>query len=367
MLRILVIVIAVVLAAVRTAAGQSNPAAFVFPTAEVAGRFDDAAALQSALLDDAADGRLDRHSFLDAALIAGSRCTPRDLETFRRRFEHLVAELQVSGRVVGTLADRTRAIHEFVHARVLTGGFQAESTTLHEVLDLGRFNCISSVILFRLFAERFGVPVYGVEVPGHAYAVIDDGGAGIELQTTCPQWFAVDGDRTARQAMLRSIVGDVASADNGQLRRLTDLGLLAVVYYNRGVDEIESGRYAESLAANRNALTLDPANPAARANLLAAVNNWSLTLSRRGDVRQAVSLLETGLAQAPDYELFYENLVALHQQSLAEPGSLDERSEHAVALRACYDRWQSELARRGAALKAADIARRAAADPFLVP
>ena len=61
--------------------------------------------------------------------------------------------------------------------------------------------------------------------------------------------------------------------------------------YNRGLDDLEAGRYAEALAANRAALELDPHNATARANLLATVNNWSLAEFKAGDAAAALRLL----------------------------------------------------------------------------
>ena len=361
MLRTILIFLAVVFVVAGSAAGESNSAAFVFP-----GATSTAPSAEAALLDDAADGRLDRHAFFPAALVAGGIADPPTIEAYRRRFDHWVAELQTSGHVTGSVRDRVRAIHEFLHARVLTGGFRAASTTLGEAFENGRFNCTSSVILFRLTAERFGLSVGACEVPGHAYAEVAGEAGPIEVQTTCAAWFAAADDRAAQRNLLRSVVGDEAAA-GGERRHLSDLGLLAVVYYNRGVDAVEAGRYDEALTLNRTALRLDPANRAARANLLATVNNWSLEVGRRGDVGRAVALLETGLAYAPDYDLFYENLVAMLQQRLSATTLQRATADDVAMLRRSYDRWRSELVRRGALEAADEIARRAAADPFLTP
>jgi tetratricopeptide (TPR) repeat protein len=268
------------------------------------------------LLTDAADGRLDRYDLLDAALVAGGVGEPERRAAYRGQFDRWVAELTVSGRVVGTTFDRARAIHEFLHARGLGGGFCETCTTLDVAFDHGRFNCISSVILYRCLAARFGLRVRGVEVPGHAYAVVESNEGSIVVQTTCPGWFTVIGDERLRRETLRRTLGEAAvGADRGpsEGRSLDDVALVAIVYYNRGLDHLEAGRFAESLAANRTAMRLDPRNGAARANLLATLNNWSLARYEQGDVAEAVRMLEHGLSIAPDYALFRENLEAVRR------------------------------------------------------
>jgi hypothetical protein len=327
---------------------------------------DRASAVERALWDDAVDGRLDRHSLLVSALVASGIESASDRDGYLRRFEHWVAELKVSGRVTGSPRDRAAAIHDFLHERAFTGGFREASTSLVETFEHGRFNCISSVIVYLAVAERFGLSAHGVEVPAHAYAVVD-ADRPIVVQTTCRAWFAAE-DQGLQEALLRRTLGHAAAtaaASPKGGRRLSDVGLLAVVYYNRGVDQLEAGRFAEAVAANRTAIRLDAANSAARANLLATLNNWSLELGKRGELTEAVRLLEEGLGWAPDYALFHENLVALHQQRLSGRFSRSGDSEPSEALARCYRRWRAELIRRGSPEAAEAVDARAAADPFL--
>lgn len=376
MLRRLLIAVAVVAFSASQAAAQT----FVFPGQAAAanpnsGNSNVAADPQAetTLLADAADGRLDRLPLLDAALIAGGNADPRTIDAYRRRFDHWIAELQVSGRVVGTERDRARAVFEHLHTRILIGGFRETSTSLVEAFEYGRFNCLSSVILFRALAERFDLKVHGVEVPGHAFAVVEASGNGgaaepFVVQTTCRDWFAAAGDTELQRNLLRRTIGASAADTAAQAkreRRLSDVGLLSVVYYNRGVDLLEDGNHEAAITANRTALKLDQANDAARANLLAGLNNWSLELGRRGDFAQALRTLETGLQFAPEYGLFHENLVALYQQRLAGSTSLRDAGPDLAGLRGCYARWHQELSRRGLPAEAEAVARRAADDPFL--
>lgn len=298
------------------AVGQTVHARFAFEPST-----HDAAALTAErnLLDDAADGRFDRHDLLEAALIASGVVEPQRRAAYRSLFDGWVDELRTSGRVTGSTFDRARALHEFLHARALTGGFGESSTTLHGVFDAGRFNCISSLILYRCLAARFELRVRGIEVPGHAYGVVETETGPLVVQTTCRAWFTVLGDDDLRHAMLERTLGTVAaqSADRAPAdgRQLDDLALAAIIYYNRGLDHLEAGRFAESLAANRTAMRLDPRNGAARANLLATLNNWSLDHYRRGNMAAAVQLLEQGLAVDPNYALFRENLAAVRAQA----------------------------------------------------
>jgi tetratricopeptide (TPR) repeat protein len=74
------------------------------------------------------------------------------------------------------------------------------------------------------------------------------------------------------------------------------------VYYNRGLDDLAEGRYADALAANLDALRLDPGFGPAECNLLATVNNWAVSRYRDGDLAAAADLVERGLAVDPRHD-----------------------------------------------------------------
>src|SRR5206468_4603399 len=106
-------------------------------------------------------------------------------------------------------------------------------------------------------------------------------------------------------------------------RRVSETGLVAVIYYNRGIDLLRDGRFAEAVSANLRALRLDPENEAAAGNLLASINNWSLSLAAAGRFEDAISLVNRGLAAAPDHEPFHANRRHIYRtwiESLAASG-----------------------------------------------
>ena len=55
---------------------------------------------------------------------------------------------------------------------------------LHSVLDRKRGYCLSLSILYLSLAERLGLPLYGVVVPGHFFVRYDDGRVRFNIETT---------------------------------------------------------------------------------------------------------------------------------------------------------------------------------------
>jgi len=262
--------------------------------------------LEEPLLDDAADGRWDRHCLLAAALVAGGADEAIEIRRQEARLGHWVAELARSDKLSGPPRQQAEAIFAFMHERILTGGYQLDATDPALALDAGRFNCVSGTVLFACLARRCGLAVCGLEIPGHAKTrlLLDSGP--LDVETTYPAWF-----QTARDPARQS------PADAAGARELSPVELVAMVYYNRGVDLLAEGRFAEAAAANAKAIRLDPQSDTARANLLAVLNNWAIDLGSRGRYREATDLLARGLALKPDYATFKTNFVHVHHQWVA--------------------------------------------------
>jgi len=270
--------------------------------------------LEERLFDDAADGRLDLFSPLDAALIASGIGDAKTLRCYEVRLAVLIAELDASGNVAGGPRERARAVFEFMHCRVLVGGYRIECTDLRTALDDGRFNCVSASVLFNCMAGEFGLEVCGLEIPGHMMSRVTLPKGSLDVETTCPGWFRLMGDPDRQAAAVKKTIGEISSNARSQTREVSPVEIAAMIYYNRGVDLLAEKRFAEAANANAKALRLDCNSTTARGNLLATLNNWAIELGGSDRHAEAVDLLRQGLSFDPDYEAFSLNYVHVHHQ-----------------------------------------------------
>ncbi len=285
--------------------------------------------LEERLFADAADGRLDEHSLLAAALVASGVADDGLLRRYEERLAELTDQLRRLGKVTGPPRQKARAVFEFMHGRVLRGGYRLNSTDLTVALDQGRFNCVSASVLYICLTSRFGVTARGLEVPGHAMArlVLPDGT--LDVETTCPRWFRLGNDPNKLAELVEKTTGFRHPSGNtpAERREVSGVELVATIYYNRGVDLLAEVRFAEAAAANAKALRLDPANEIAQGNLMATLNNWAISLSSAGRYAEAVQRLRQGLSLQPDYQTFAVNYVHVHHQrieQLSEAGQFEE-------------------------------------------
>jgi tetratricopeptide (TPR) repeat protein len=252
---------------------------------------------EAVLLSDAADGCLDQHRLYEAALIA-SGATRDELLECRQRLAVLERELQgVSAN--GPPAEKARALFELLHRRVLRGGYEEPASNLAVTLRGGPYNCLSAVILFVDLAGQAGLEVAAVQTPGHVFCRLatNDLRAGpndLDVELTCPNWF--NRTRDAKKHTAKTY----AAWSGDRQRRLSPVELVALVYFNRGVDVLARREFAAAAAANLTALALDPANGPAGDNLLATVNNWALAVASEGRPAEALRLVEAARAVAPE-------------------------------------------------------------------
>jgi tetratricopeptide (TPR) repeat protein len=257
--------------------------------------------LEQRLFDQIRDGRFGKFSLLEAGLIAGGVDRADELRRYGKRFDALAESLRRSGQVHGDVQEKARAVLAFLHRSILTGGYSLQASDVRQAFDGGRFNCVTASLLFNSLAERFGLKVVGLELPGHAMSRLVLPDETLDIETTSPRWPAgIDRPSSGRPRQ--------------PPRTVTEVELVATIYYNRGVDLLAEKDFAAAVSANAKALRLDPRNATAKGNFLATVNNWAIALATSGEYEKAAQLLQLGLATDPHYEPFRTNYVQLFRQ-----------------------------------------------------
>lgn len=262
--------------------------------------------VESELFADAGDGRLHRLTLLDAGLVA---CGANDYaanyarERFYAARNELAQLLRLEGQRGGDDLRRVQLVHQVLHQRLLSAGYDPNATNLAATLQSGVYNCASATLLFVALAGDMNIPAQAMELPGHVRAVVECVGQRYEIEVTCPAWTSA----VRRWGDVGSANGDFSQPQAESGRVISPMGLVAMIYYNRGVDAFNERRFGESLAANRRALLLDPEDKTARGNMLAAVNNWALALCDAGYFAEAERLLADGQQFEPSHATFAHN------------------------------------------------------------
>jgi hypothetical protein len=211
----------------------------------------------------------DRPPF-ERTLLAASGVPADQVDHYALMFDRLAATFRATYDVGGDARGRVRALHSFLHQRVLAGKFEASASDIGAALDRGPYNCAATSALFLLLAARCGLDAHAVSVPGHVWCRVIDGDETIEVETTCRTWFGLV-DRSAGVPLEK--VSPTMSAHRGRLplaRDLSDRQFLAIFHFNRGVTHLREQNFAAATRANQLAVALDPSCRPAQENLAAA-------------------------------------------------------------------------------------------------
>ncbi len=229
------------------------------------------------------------------------------------RLEDLARQASAAVPADAPAATRGEALLRWVHERVLTGGYQSEQTDLSVLLDTGKFNCVSSAVLYNILALELDLDARAIEVPDHAFSIVYDGADHMDVETT-----TADGFNPAREriAAFEELTGFryIPQSDKANRREIGAAGLAALIYYNHAVADLQAGRYREALVANFRAMSLDQEFVSAVKNAIAALANWSAELAQQGDWERGVEIAGLGARLAPSDAGIAHNHEALWTQ-----------------------------------------------------
>lgn len=271
---------------------------------------------ERSLFDDASDGRLDNWSLAEAALLASGV----DDGAQRQRYLAQLSRLGESAKRAlneGTEKPDGELLLRWMHQRPLKSGYSEQQTLLSTVLDKGTYNCVSSAVFYTLLGKELGLDVRGVEVPDHAFAKVFVDGEGIDVETTTEYGYNPARSRAAAKKFAERTGFAYIPVSRSHLRRETSpLGLIALIYYNRGVEYSDREEHFTALLYYFRALSLDKEGKSAIKNALASISNWGLKLAKANDFDGGLKVLNVGLSLAPEDRGLKHNKKALWQMRI---------------------------------------------------
>ncbi len=166
---------------------------------------------------------------------------------------------------------------------------------LHSVMDKKRGYCLSLSVLYLSLAERLGLPLYGVVVPGHFFVRYDDGNKRFNIETTSKGGTASD------EQYKKEFEVPIVYGDSIYLKNLNKIQTLGCFLNNLGNAYEEIGNYELAMKALEGAVDINPALAESRTNL----GNVYLKLGR---VEEAIEQYREAIDINPGVAPTYNNL-----------------------------------------------------------
>lgn len=250
-----------------------------------------------------------------------------DAEKQKPEFERLVVDALLTASGVTTLAARAEfrdklnsvvqgaraavemrkpehpgeSLMKFLHEGVLKGGYDADQSSLADVFQSNRHNCVSATALYYVVGRELGLKMRIIAVPGnrwfpgHACLDLIDGDRTYEVEPTNP-----DGFDWATKLSKPGVFTVGPQTNRKEGHTVDGLGLAASIYSNRGVgsrdlQDPEKPDYMAAASLGLRALMCGPCEQSAAHNVTAAFTNWGAALADSGRFDEGVRVLTFGL------------------------------------------------------------------------
>lgn len=232
----------------------------------------------------------------DLALTA-SGYRPDELAAGRARIDAVLGGLgrDLAGARPADEGARAEEALSFLHARILRS-YDLDATTMGDILDSGRFNCVSSAVLYLIAMRSLGIEAAGVKTTDHAFCLVRIEGREIDVETTNPYGFDPGTKKEFADRFGKTTGYSYVAPGNYSRRRTVDeRELVALILANRMAQATErrDARGALSLAYGYYLLA---AQGDGRKILLDCVENLAADLADRKDFASIEELARTAAA-----------------------------------------------------------------------
>jgi len=173
-----------------------------------------------------------------------------------QRIHALAASIPASPDFPAAERERADFILTYLHRNVFRG-YSLLQTRVDTIFTNGRFNCVSSAVLYMVLAQSVGLRVSGVKTIDHAFVMVHIGGEDIDVETTSRHGFDPGNRREFHDEFGRVTGFAYVPAGNYHDRQtITPIELVSLIMSNRISMAETARRFAEAvpLAVDRAAL-----------------------------------------------------------------------------------------------------------------
>jgi tetratricopeptide (TPR) repeat protein len=237
--------------------------------------------------------------------------------------------IKTSSDLPNTDKDRAEYILKFMHKNILKS-YSLYQTRIDTMLSTGRYNCVSSAVLYMILCQSLGIHTKGVMTKDHAFITIPAGESDIDVETTNPYGFD-PGNRKEFHDQFGKLTGfSYVPAKNYRDRQtISQIELVSLILNNRIADHERQNQFADSvpIAIDRaailagNALTVEPrgaflADP--RKDLLDRLFNFGAMLLKAGKEEECLQWAVFASPVYPDENRWQEFIMSAANNRLTK-------------------------------------------------
>lgn len=182
--------------------------------------------------------------------------------SYLQRIHDTVTDLNNSAGMPSSMRERSEFILEYMHSNLLQT-YSVYQTRLDTVFTNGRFNCVSSSVLYMILCKSAGIETSGVMTRDHVFIVvhINEGNSETSIDVETTNRFGFDpGSRKEFHDQLGRVTGFtyVPARNHRDRQTISQIELVSLILNNRIAEAERLNRFPEAvpLAIDKAALLL---------------------------------------------------------------------------------------------------------------
>ncbi len=241
----------------------------------------------------------------DAILVVSGVTDKATRESYIAKIKKITDQARQVVADAKTPEKKADASARYLYKNPLHGGFDDGQVNMRKVLDDGKFNCVSSSVLFNLVGNQLGLKTIAVTIPGHVFLRMDnliiEPVAGTTLTADTHELIVNDFWLKATSNW-KTIFGNNRTFESG------NLGLIGEIYVDECNFQLAKNHTEQAVATILKAACLDPKHPATAYQLEATLHTWfNLTLKQKNyDKAQKIAAIYGQLLRNSSSKLFQQ-------------------------------------------------------------
>jgi len=224
------------------------------------------------LFEDAADGKVSRFSLDEVALICAGVEDRGTLEHYTKKIDAIVKKARKAIAKGKTDNEKADLLAHHLFNGPLHGGYVDSQVDFLKVLDEGKFNCVSSSLLYNLVGQQLGLKTNCVTLPNHVFLVMGDLVIEPVSGITCSHFQHA---ATVNKCWNDSPEFSKRYFDDSHMYLSTNVDLIAEVYIDRSSElDTKEHKLAESAVEALKAVCMDSKNPMFRQSAECQMGKW---------------------------------------------------------------------------------------------